>query len=451
MLLTVTNLLWWSASLVAADCGNSHDLRVRFDKGRRTRTKDCSWISRKSRRQKFCSYPNLLVDGELVWETCSEECPDQAMCHIQDPPTPVPTPAPTPPPTAAPVQDPPTPVPTPTPVVAPVSTPGPVDLPTASPVDPPTDPPVMSPDPPTASPVASPTRSPVESPTESPDTSTFGPFPSGPYITRASNSEVVTLPEPPIPLIELPHNCPHQDSDALVWDDVSTFGGSLPTSGQDVTLPANSKVLIRQSPGTVFGVITIPTGSELVVGGSSSIELRVTGIKVEGRLTVGSESCRLETPVTIILHGPRPNNVVTNPREESYKGIDVNGGTLNLHGKRFFHTWSRLAKTSKRGESVVLLQNTVNWQAGQEIVIITSAMKDSREYHQNEVRTITAVHASPPASVGAIVYLDRPLEHDHVANRYYQVEVGLLTRTVKVEGSEFDSEPTDKDPLNCPV
>jgi hypothetical protein len=170
-------------------------------------------------------------------------------------------------------------------------------------------------------------------------------------------------------------------------------------------------------------------------------------MEVAGRLIVGSQTCRLANPVTITLHGSRPRDAVTNVPSDSYKGIHVTG-VLSLHGKRYFHTWSRLAKTAEAGLSVLMLQNPVNWEAGQEVVIVTSAIKDSIEYHQNEVRTVRAVHTSPPSGVGAIVYLTEPVDYSHIANSNYQVEVGLLTRTGKVQGSESDSEPTDPNPLS---
>eukprot|EP00957_Ditylum_brightwellii_P166609 12682811-Ditylum_brightwellii.AAC.1 len=76
-------------------------------------------------------------------------------------------------------------------------------------------------------------------------------------------------------------------------------------------------------------------------------------------------------------------------------------------------------------------------------------MKDSREWHQNEVLTIDALEANPPDGVGAVVYLTSPVVYKHLANYAYQAEVGLLSRMIKIQGSSTDSEPTDPDPLTC--
>lgn len=171
-------------------------------------------------------------------------------------------------------------------------------------------------------------------------------------------------------------------------------------------------------------------------------------MNVQGRLTAGSETCRIEAPITITLHGSRPSDAVTNPPDPTYKGIVVTG-TLNLHGKRFFRTWTRLAKTVNPGDLALILQDAVNWQSGQQLVLVTTAIKDSREWHRNEILQVAQVHPDPPNGIGAIVYLTAGARYKHVANSDYQGEVGLLTRTIKVQGGADDSEPSDPDPLTC--
>lgn len=73
------------------------------------------------------------------------------------------------------------------------------------------------------------------------------------------------------------------------------------------------------------------------------------------------------------------------------KGIGVtNEGTLEMHGKQFFPTWTRLAAPAYAGSNVIWLQEEVNWEVGQRVAIISSAYKDIPN-DQNEVRIITAV------------------------------------------------------------
>jgi len=306
----------------------------------------------------------------------------------------------------------------------------------------------------TASPVtAQPTTS--EPTTVSPTTSIN--FPTGPYIIASNANERIVIPDPTEPNDEEERsNCPHESTDLLDWDSSSTWeNGGLPGSGENVILPFNSRIIIRRSVDVILGVITIPPSSELIFDeNGDGITLDVRGIMVLGKLTIGSDTCRIEAPVTITLHGSRPNDAVTNVREPTYKGIDVtDGGVLSLHGKRFFRTWTRLAATAEPGDTIIMLQNKVNWLPGQEIVLVTTAMKDSREWHRNEVAIVQSVIQNPTVPsgevIGSAVILESPISYQHVANSGYQGEVGLLTRQIVIQGDESTSEPTDPDPLNC--
>ena len=278
---------------------------------------------------------------------------------------------------------------------------------------------------------------------------TFTSPPTPVFITAAKSSERIIIPNPAVPLETSRQNCPHLDAGILDWNSGSTWeGGSVPTGG-NVRIPANTRVVIRESIDGMFGVITVPETSELILGeNASGIKLNVGGMDVMGKLTAGSEKCRLDTPVTITLYGSRPTDAVTNIRDKTYKGISVSG-MLSLHGKRFYRTWTRLAKTVIPGDRVMMLQHQVNWQPGQEVILVTTAMKDSREWHQNEVKIVERVTLNPAEGVGAAVYLTTVITYTHVANTGYQAEVGLLTRTIKIQGASQDSEPTDPDPLNC--
>jgi len=283
-------------------------------------------------------------------------------------------------------------------------------------------------------------------------------FPTGPYITTENANERIVIPDPPEPNDSgTRFNCPHEATDLLDWHSSATWGGAgIPAFGENIILPSNSKVIVRQSVEGTLGVITIPSSSELIFDEhrNGGISFEVRGIKVLGKLTIGSETCRIESLVQITLHGSRPNDAVTNVREPTYKGIDVtDGGELSLHGQRYFRTWTRLATTAEPGDVIIMLQNKVDWVAGQEIVLVTTAVKDSREWHRNEVAIVKSVIQNPTVPsgevVGAAVILQSPIMYQHVANSGYQGEVGLLTRKIVIQGSESDSEPTDPDPLNC--
>ena len=213
-------------------------------------------------------------------------------------------------------------------------------------------------------------------------------------------------------------------------------------------MPENSRVLVSQSVIGTLSFVNIPASSELIFGeNASGITFDANGINVQGNLSIGSETCRIETPVTITLHGDRPIDVVTNVPPPQYKGIAVTG-RISIHGQRFYRTWTRLALTAKPGDNVIMLQDNVNWMPGQEIILVTTAIKDSREWHRNEIAIVKKVVLNPRTGVGAAVFVTKALSAQHLATSGYQGEVGLLTRMIKIQG-DAGSEPTDPDPLNC--
>jgi hypothetical protein len=237
-------------------------------------------------------------------------------------------------------------------------------------------------------------------------------------------------------------NCPHNATGLTFWD--TTFS---PAAGDDVYLPANTRVLIRQSIPVRLGTLYIPSSSELIIGeNTNGILVDVRGIDVGGKLTIGSETCRIETRVTITLRGQRPSDAVTNVPQPTVKGISVTG-TLSLHGKRYFRTWTRVASTAHAGDTFVRLQEDINWEPGQQIVIVTTSMKDSKEWHQNEVHTVASVDNTPP--IGSIVYLQSALAYKHVGILGYQAEVGLLSRNIVIQGDDANSEPSDPPTSKC--
>ncbi len=204
--------------------------------------------------------------------------------------------------------------------------------------------------------------------------------------------------------------------------------------------------------------LTIPSSASLVFG-ESTIALHVAGITVRGALQAGAETCRLASELVITLHGTRPTgDLLTTMRRSSentpwVKGVFVTG-QLELHGRRYFPTWTRLAAPVQPGDRLIALQHAVDWQPGQTIVLVSTALKDARDWHQNEELVIET--SLPPngtqwagTEVGAVLRLTAPCAYAHAANTAYQAEVGLLSRNIRIEGAADDSPPTDNSPVAC--
>jgi hypothetical protein len=97
-----------------------------------------------------------------------------------------------------------------------------------------------------------------------------------------------------------------------------------------------------------------------------------------------------------------------------------------------------------RVDGHLLLQDCVTWPVDGQVVITTTEFKDSREHNFNEVRSIASVECVTifAQDFGKIT-LQEPLAHRHYAGvREYQAEVGLLTRSIRIQG-DASSEPAD--------
>ena len=237
-------------------------------------------------------------------------------------------------------------------------------------------------------------------------------------------------------------NCPHLASGLVNWHDPSTWGGSIPKNGQDITIPAGKNVLIAScsiDPSFVFGTITIPAGASLVFG-DAPINISAKGFNVQGSFLAGSPTCRLRNHIQVTLFGSRGAQPL--PAEPPVKGIAVYG-RADIHGVQYYPTWTRLAMTAEIGDSIIFVQDMVNWQPGQTIFITTTELKDARDFTHNEVRVITAVYKTTLGSKVAAIQLDSPLDYVHFGGSQYQAEVGLQSRNILIQGDPNNSEPTD--------
>jgi hypothetical protein len=168
--------------------------------------------------------------------------------------------------------------------------------------------------------------------------------------------------------------------------------GPPPADGSAIELPAATAVLVRagmlvSTASSPYGKITVPAGSRLIFddagAGGATITLDTLGIQVDGAVEAGSPTCRLEGSITITLHGSYSDGSAASDRwlagaattDASVKGIVVSnttGAKLDLHGKLFHTTWTRLAahvpgdtqaatNASRSRNSVLFLQDCVNW------------------------------------------------------------------------------------------
>ena len=262
---------------------------------------------------------------------------------------------------------------------------------------------------------------------------TFNPPTTG---AEDGDSEIVGTFKMPAALDSNPRTaavCPHMASGLKHWHDAATWpSGTVPTATQNIVIPPNTSVLISSCSllptNYVYQKIHIPQGSKLIFS-DADISLRIKNIFVEGELLIGAPECRLNSYVDIEFVGAKTAADDIGPGLGS-KGIGVaSTGSIDVHGYQYHPTWTRLANTIHTGQDVIMLQDTNNWEVGQQIVVATSAMKDLTEGDFNEVRTIKAIDMD-----GRRIQVTEPFSFYHYAGSEHQVEVGLLSRRITMHG-----------------
>lgn len=183
----------------------------------------------------------------------------------------------------------------------------------------------------------------------------------------------------------------------------SDTGEPPPMEGESIVIPAGQTILfdIEESPRLRLLLVE----GQLEFLDSAHVHLHAEWIMVRGvgsALTVGREDAPFRHSATITLHGRR-----STAREiPSYgaKNIAVRYGTLDLHGLAKTPTWTRLGATAQAGSDAVMLVDPVNWVAGDEIAIASSAW-DPSEVEQRRIVSVS--------SDGRTLTLDKRLWFQH--------------------------------------
>ncbi len=243
----------------------------------------------------------------------------------------------------------------------------------------------------------------------------------------ASTTSVAAIPRPQTIVIPPKTDCPHDDPTLVAFDPAWLAPNGM------LELPAATRALLRGnlelSAGTLIRELRVPSGSELVFDDRPT-QLRIRDLRVAGALRLGSPTCRLESAILISFDTDEDvSDPMVRAQIHARAGLGLvvePGGVLEVFGRLFQPTWTRLGATANAGSSVIQLAEAVDWEAGQKVVVVTSAMRDYPILDQNEVRAITAVN-------GTMITLDTALSHTHYGGAEYQVEVGLLSRSIVFE------------------
>jgi hypothetical protein len=119
----------------------------------------------------------------------------------------------------------------------------------------------------------------------------------------------------------------------------------------------------------------------------------------------------------------------------------VSVASIDIHGQRRLRSWTKLATTVNRGESVITVAEDVDWGVGDSLIVTSS----ERGGWEDETEEVVVAEVLSPRSLR----LTKPLNATHRSEWYsvpgfapvdMRVEVGLLTRNVVVQGDERSTE-----------
>jgi hypothetical protein len=225
--------------------------------------------------------------------------------------------------------------------------------------------------------------------------------------------------------------CPHTQSGLSHWHNPSIWpGGVMPNPSGSISIPEGLSVLVSScslDKNAVYQRIHVPSTSKLIFSDANQ-KIRASNIYVQGELHMGASQCRLNSKIEIEFVGAKTAADNIAPGLGS-KGIGVGmSGSIDIHGRQYHPSWTRLAANVWPGADTIYLQAANNWEVGQSIVIATSAYKDMVN-DQNEVRVIKAIDQS-----GKRIQVTVPFTFYHFAGPEYQTEVGLLSRRIVLKG-----------------
>jgi hypothetical protein len=97
--------------------------------------------------------------------------------------------------------------------------------------------------------------------------------------------------------------------------------------------------------------------------GDSPLKLSFQRLINNGSFAMGTPTCPITSGITVTVPGGN----------EAF-GVD-NAGSYDVHGLMPGLTWTRIAATVTTGSTVLPLQEAVQWQPGDQIVLVTTTWK----------------------------------------------------------------------------
>ncbi|XP_031997014.1 fibrocystin [Hylobates moloch] len=212
----------------------------------------------------------------------------------------------------------------------------------------------------------------------------------------------------------------------------SWFPERLPQDGDNITVESGQSLLLDANT-SILNLLHIK-GGKLIFMAPGPIELRAHAILVSdgGELRIGSEDKPFQGRAQITLYG---SSYSTPFFPYGVKFLAVRNGTLSLHGSLPEVIVTRLRATAHAQDTVLALEDAVDWHPGDEVVIISGTGVEGAK-PMEEIVTVETVQDTD-------LYLKSPLRYSHnftenwVAGEHhiFKATVALLSRRITIQGT----------------
>lgn len=176
-------------------------------------------------------------------------------------------------------------------------------------------------------------------------------------------------------------------SGALLWSDPTTWGGSLPAAGEQVSIPAGTHILLDVNPPALAGLNVQGT----LEFAEQDLNLTTDWILVQGLLQIGTETQPFIHRAILTLTGSPDQDAMG---MGSSRGLVVMGGQLELHGTPPQIPWTKIQGHLLAGGSQLIASEDLEaagWRAGDTIVISPT---DFYGVSQTESFTISSINGT---------------------------------------------------------
>uniref|UniRef100_A0A8C3J6H9 PKHD1 ciliary IPT domain containing fibrocystin/polyductin n=1 Tax=Calidris pygmaea TaxID=425635 RepID=A0A8C3J6H9_9CHAR len=216
------------------------------------------------------------------------------------------------------------------------------------------------------------------------------------------------------------------------WDEDSSWpAGHQPRDGDNVTIEGGRTLLLGTTT-TNLNLLHLK-GGKLLFTGPGPVELHAHYILISdgGELQVGSPKAPFRHKAHIYLYGS-----LHSPPLFPYgvKFLAVRNGTLSIHGWMPKVAFTLLNVSAQANDRRLVLQETVDWQPGDEIVVGRTGLGDAQQ--QEEMAVIESVNNTE-------LYLRSPLRYSHNIGEGWvtgqspplSAVVALISRRIVVQGN----------------